>query len=57
MLEHLGETEAAGLVMDALRDVARTGPRTRDIGGSAPTSAVGEAIAAAIGVSETRSSR
>jgi isocitrate/isopropylmalate dehydrogenase len=57
LLEHLGETEAAGLVMDALRQVARTGPRTRDLGGSARTSTVGEAIEAAIGVSETRSSR
>jgi tartrate dehydrogenase/decarboxylase / D-malate dehydrogenase len=57
LLEHLGETEAAGLVMDALREVARTGPRTRDLGGSARTSAVGEAIGAAIGGSATRSSR
>jgi len=49
MLEHLGETEAAGLVMDALRTVAREGPRTKDLGGSAKTGDVGEAIAAAIG--------
>jgi tartrate dehydrogenase/decarboxylase/D-malate dehydrogenase len=49
MLQHLGETEAARLVMDALRHVAKTGPRTRDLGGSAKTVAVGEAIAAAIG--------
>ncbi|HLO36747.1 MAG TPA: tartrate dehydrogenase, partial [Candidatus Deferrimicrobium sp.] len=35
MLDHLGETEAAGLVMEALRRVARTGPRTKDLGGSA----------------------
>jgi tartrate dehydrogenase/decarboxylase / D-malate dehydrogenase len=49
LLEHLGEAEAAGLVMSALRQVARTGPRTRDLGGSATTQAVGEAIAAAIG--------
>jgi tartrate dehydrogenase/decarboxylase/D-malate dehydrogenase len=49
MLEHLGETEAAGLVMDALRSVARDGPRTKDLGGTATTTEVGEAIAAQIG--------
>jgi tartrate dehydrogenase/decarboxylase / D-malate dehydrogenase len=49
MLEHLGEAEAAGLVMDALRRVARNGPRTRDLGGTASTHEVGDAIAAAIG--------
>jgi tartrate dehydrogenase/decarboxylase/D-malate dehydrogenase len=49
MLEHLGEPEAAKLVMDALRHVAKNGPRTRDLGGSARTAEVGEAIAAAIG--------
>lgn len=49
LLEHLGEAEAAGLVLDALRTVARNGPRTKDLGGSATTVEVGEAIAAAIG--------
>ncbi|HET7028797.1 MAG TPA: tartrate dehydrogenase [Candidatus Limnocylindrales bacterium] len=49
MLDHLGEGEAAGLVMDALRAVAREGPRTKDLGGTATTVEVGEAIAAAIG--------
>lgn len=49
MLEHLGETEAAGLVMDALKLVAREGPRTRDLGGTATTVEVGSAIANAIG--------
>jgi isocitrate/isopropylmalate dehydrogenase len=49
MLEHLGEKEAAGLVMDALRHVAKNGPRTRDLGGTAKTIDVGEAIAGAIG--------
>jgi tartrate dehydrogenase/decarboxylase/D-malate dehydrogenase len=53
MLEHLGEQEAAGLVMNALRHVARNGPRTRDLGGAAKTAEVGEAIAAAIGNSAT----
>jgi tartrate dehydrogenase/decarboxylase/D-malate dehydrogenase len=49
LLKHLGEAEAANLVMDGLRDVARSGPRTRDLGGSASTVAVGEAIAASLG--------
>jgi tartrate dehydrogenase/decarboxylase / D-malate dehydrogenase len=48
LLDHLGEKEASRLVMDALRDVARRGPRTRDLGGAATTIEVGEAIAAAI---------
>jgi tartrate dehydrogenase/decarboxylase / D-malate dehydrogenase len=49
MLEHLGEPEAASLVMDGLRSVAKKGPRTRDLGGSATTAQVGDAIRAAIG--------
>jgi tartrate dehydrogenase/decarboxylase/D-malate dehydrogenase len=49
LLDHLGEREAGALVMAALRHVAKHGPRTRDLGGSAKTSEVGEAIAAAIG--------
>jgi tartrate dehydrogenase/decarboxylase / D-malate dehydrogenase len=46
LLEHIGEREASRLVMDALEDVCRTGPRTRDIGGDASTREVGEAVAA-----------
>jgi len=49
MLDHLGEAEAGRLVMTALRSVARNGPRTRDLGGTASTVAVGAAIAAALG--------
>jgi tartrate dehydrogenase/decarboxylase/D-malate dehydrogenase len=49
MLDHLGETEAARLVKDGLRHVAKHGPRTKDLGGSARTSEVGSAIVAAIG--------
>jgi tartrate dehydrogenase/decarboxylase / D-malate dehydrogenase len=49
MLDHLGESEAAKLVMDALRHVAKEGPRTRDLGGSATTIDTGTAIAAAVG--------
>ena len=48
MLRHLGEVEAADLVMAALRHVARAGPRTRDLGGTARTSEVGEAVARAV---------
>jgi isocitrate/isopropylmalate dehydrogenase len=49
MLDHLGETEAGGLVMDALRTVARAGPRTPDLGGNATTIEVGMAMANAVG--------
>jgi tartrate dehydrogenase/decarboxylase/D-malate dehydrogenase len=49
MLDHLGEAEAARLVMDALRTVAREGPGTKDLGGSATTAELGAAVAAAIG--------
>jgi tartrate dehydrogenase/decarboxylase/D-malate dehydrogenase len=49
MLEHLGESEAYLLTMAALRRVAETGPRTRDLGGQATTAEVGEAVAAALG--------
>ena len=45
MLDHLGEAEAGRLVMSALRSVARSGPRTRDLGGTAGTAEVGAAIA------------
>jgi tartrate dehydrogenase/decarboxylase/D-malate dehydrogenase len=49
MLEHLGETEAAAAVVAAFEGVLKDGgPRTRDLGGSANTKEVGEAIAAAI---------
>ena len=49
LLEHVGEPEAARLVMDALRAVAKDGPRTKDLGGTATTREVGDAIAARIG--------
>jgi tartrate dehydrogenase/decarboxylase/D-malate dehydrogenase len=45
MLETLGESAPAARLMRALEDVCREGPRTRDVGGSASTSAVGDAIA------------
>src|SRR3990172_2529419 len=46
MLEHLGEHEAAARILGALEDVCRDGPRTRDVGGTATTAEVGEAVAA-----------
>jgi tartrate dehydrogenase/decarboxylase/D-malate dehydrogenase len=44
MLERLGEAEGARRVMAALEAVCRDGARTRDIGGSAGTSEVGDAV-------------
>ena len=49
MLDHLGETEASGLVMDALRYIAKHGPRTKDLGGTAKTVEMGEAVSGAVG--------
>jgi tartrate dehydrogenase/decarboxylase/D-malate dehydrogenase len=49
MLETLGEKDAAMRLMRALEDVCREGPRTRDVGGGASTSAVGDAIAGRVG--------
>ena len=46
MLEHIGEAKAARMLMSALEDVCREGPRTRDVGGTATTREVGEAVAA-----------
>jgi len=46
MLDHLGEAAASARLFAALADVCREGPRTRDLGGSATTSEVGEAIRA-----------
>jgi len=48
MLEHLGQPEAAASVMAAIEKVLVQGPRTRDMGGTASTREVGEAIAAAV---------
>ena len=48
MLEHLGDPSAAAKVMAALETVCRNGPRTRDVGGSAATTEVGDAIASAV---------
>jgi tartrate dehydrogenase/decarboxylase / D-malate dehydrogenase len=45
MLDTLGEEEASRRLMGALEDVCREGPRTGDVGGSARTSEVGDAVA------------
>ena len=45
LLDHLGESDAAARLLRAVEAVCKDGPRTRDIGGSASTSEVGEAVA------------
>jgi tartrate dehydrogenase/decarboxylase / D-malate dehydrogenase len=48
MLEHLGHPEAAAAVMAAIARIVKEGPRTRDMGGTASTKELGEAIAGAV---------
>jgi len=48
MLDHLGLPEAGAAVVRAIEQVLVSGPRTRDIGGTANTVEVGTAIAAAV---------
>jgi tartrate dehydrogenase/decarboxylase/D-malate dehydrogenase len=48
MLEHLGESEAAKRLLRAIEAVCKDGPRTRDIGGTASTYEVGDAVAARV---------
>jgi tartrate dehydrogenase/decarboxylase/D-malate dehydrogenase len=48
MLEHLGEADAAAHIMTAIESVLETGPKTRDMKGSASTQEVGHAIVNAI---------
>jgi tartrate dehydrogenase/decarboxylase/D-malate dehydrogenase len=55
MLEHVGEPEGARVLMTALEEVCRTGPRTRDVGGDAGTREVGEAVAARVAELSARS--
>jgi tartrate dehydrogenase/decarboxylase / D-malate dehydrogenase len=45
MLEFLGEAEAHAAIVRAIEQVVAEGPRTRDLGGSASTREMGEAIA------------
>ena len=44
MLEHLGLAEEAGAVMAALRATTASGTLTPDLGGTATTREVGDAI-------------
>lgn len=48
MLERLGETDAAALVMRAIEAVCRERVVTRDLGGTATTTEVGDAVAARV---------
>jgi tartrate dehydrogenase/decarboxylase/D-malate dehydrogenase len=48
MLEHLGEPEAANRLLDALATQCYKGPRTRDVGGTASTREVGDAVVASL---------
>lgn len=45
MLDFLGERAAHDAVMEAIEEVLRDGPRTRDLGGNATTTEMGKAIA------------
>jgi tartrate dehydrogenase/decarboxylase/D-malate dehydrogenase len=45
MLDFLGETEAAALIETAVRTVTASGLLTRDLGGTASTRQIGEAVA------------
>ena len=45
MLDYLSEPEAGRVLMNALEDVCREGPRTRDVGGTESTRVVGDAVA------------
>ncbi len=46
LLDHLGEREAAASVLDGIGRAILSGVKTRDMGGQARTSEVGDFIAA-----------
>ena len=48
MLDHLGQSAAAAAVVRAIEAVVANGPRTPDMGGTATTRDIGEAVEAAI---------
>jgi tartrate dehydrogenase/decarboxylase/D-malate dehydrogenase len=48
LLESLGEHDAGARLLRAVESVCRNGPRTGDVGGSASTSEVGDAVAQAV---------
>ena len=49
MLRHLGAAEEADRLLAALEDACRAGVRTRDLGGTASTAQVGDAVAQHVG--------
>jgi len=49
MLDFLGHREAHDAIVSAIERVLIEGPRTRDLGGTASTTEMGQAIAALIG--------
>jgi len=48
MLDFLGYPKAHDVILQAIEDVLRSGPKTRDLGGTANTEDVGKAIANAV---------
>lgn len=52
LLEHLGESEGASMIMRALKHIAVSGPLTADMGGQATTSEVGRAVTKALVMSD-----
>ena len=54
MLEHLGEQDAARILMRSLEDACRSGVRTADVGGSATTREAGDAVAERVGAVSAR---
>jgi tartrate dehydrogenase/decarboxylase/D-malate dehydrogenase len=48
MLDHVGETDAGRRLLAAIEDVCRRGTLTRDLGGSATTDEVGDAVVSAL---------
>jgi len=48
MLDHLGENDAGARLLAAVEAVCRNGPRTRDLGGNASTTEVGDAVATTV---------
>ena len=48
MLDFLGHRDAHDAVLRAIEQVLRDGPHTPDLGGSATTTQVGEALAALV---------
>lgn len=48
MLEWLGEAKAAGILMEAIESVCEQGIKTKDLGGTANTAEVTDAVRAAI---------